>query len=89
TLVKQAQYQYLTAFTFRHAPSIVRSVIRMKDSNECTRLQYAKSYKRKRAEQDEKQSITSNTKQSKVDSNQNITDETTPDENIYQASHSD
>ncbi|CAF3725529.1 unnamed protein product [Rotaria sordida] len=82
TLVKQAQYQYLIAFTFRHAPSIVRSVIRMKEFNEPVQLQYAKNYKRKRAEQDEKQSITSNTKKSKADSNQNVKDEITPDEKI-------
>ncbi|CAF1530079.1 unnamed protein product, partial [Rotaria sordida] len=69
TLVKQPQYQYLIAFTFRHAPSI---------------LQYAKNYKRKRAEQDDKQSITSNTKKSKADSNQNVKDKITPDEKICQ-----
>ncbi|CAF1400885.1 unnamed protein product [Rotaria sp. Silwood1] len=43
----------------------------------------------KRDEQDEKQSITNNTKRSKADSNQNTKDEITPEEKICQTGHSD
>ncbi|CAF3580656.1 unnamed protein product [Rotaria sp. Silwood1] len=43
----------------------------------------------KRDEQDEKQSITNNTKRSKADSNQSTKDEITPEEKICQTGHSD
>ncbi|CAF4874230.1 unnamed protein product [Rotaria sp. Silwood1] len=89
TLVKKAQNEYLIAFTFRYAPPIVRSVIQVKDLNQRARLPYTESYQRKRDEQDEKQSITNNTKRSKADSNQNTKDEITPEEKICQTGHSD